>query len=121
MLADQRQGIGGDALGIAGNDFEIRQIVGRRKSVRRHHDRQIAKPRIFGQHGQESIHHAIAKPFAEHDAVDVAGVEVLGGGFDAERADHAHPLAERHRKRGVGGTSADQQHGRIASRIGVRQ
>ena len=118
VLADQRQRVGGNALGLAGDDFEIGQIVGRRQRVRRQHDRQVAEARIFGQHGEEGIHHARAKTFAEHDAVDVAGVEMFRRGFDRERADHAHPLAKRDRKRGIGRAAADQQHGGVARRIG---
>ena len=38
-------------------------------------------------------------------------VEVLRRGFDAERADHAHALAERDRQRGIGA-----RHGRSAAR-----
>ncbi len=121
MLADQRQGVGGNARGLAGYDFEIGQIVGRRQSIRRHHDGQIAEARIFGQHRQEGILHARAKTFAEHDAVDVARVEVFRRGLDAERADDAHPLAERHRERGIGGATADQQHGGVARGIGIGQ
>ena len=121
MLTDQRQGVGGNARGLAGYDFEIGQVIGRRQPIRRHHDRQIAKARILGQHGEEGIDHARAKTFAEHDAVDVARVEVFRGGFDRERADHAHPFAERYRKRRIGGAAADQQHGGVAGGIGVRQ
>ena len=119
MLADQRQRVGGNVRGLAGYDFEVRQIIGRRQRIRRHHHRQIAKARILGQHREEGIHHARTETFAEHDAVDVAGVEMLGGGFDRERADHPDPLAERYRKRGVGGAAADQQHGGVAGRIEV--
>ena len=50
--------------------------------MRRHHDRQIAKAGILGQHREESIDHARAKTFAEHDAVDVAGIEMFGRGLD---------------------------------------
>ena len=121
MLTDQRQGVGGDALGLAGYDFEIWQVVGRRQSVRRHHHRQVAKARIFGQHGEEGVDHARAKTFAEHDAVDVAYIEVSGRGFDAERADHAHPLAKRHRQRRIGRAASDQQHGSVPRGIAVRQ
>ena len=64
--------------------------------------------------------HAGAEPFAQHDAVEVADVEVLGRGFNAEGADHPHPLAERHRKGGIEATAADQQHGSVANGIDVR-
>ena len=119
MLADQRQRVGGNVGGLAGYDFEIRQVIGRRQRIRRHHHRQIAKAGILGQHREEGIHHARTEPFAEHDAVDIAGVEMLRRGFDRERADHADPLAERYRKRRIGGAAADQQHGGVAGRIEV--
>ncbi len=45
---------------------------------------------------------------------------MFGGGLDAERADHAHALAKRHGKRGIGAAAADQEHGRIARGIDVR-
>ncbi len=120
VLTDQRQGIGGDPRGLAGDDFEIWQIMGGHQAIRRHHDGQIAEARILRQHREEGIHDARAKTLAEHDAVDVARAQVLGRGFDRERADHAHPLAERHRERRVGRATADQQHGRITRGIGFR-
>ena len=64
--------VGGDAFGLAGDDFEIRQVVGRRQAARRQHHGQVAKARILRQHGEEGIDDARAKALAEHDAVDVA-------------------------------------------------
>ena len=120
-VTDQRQGVGADICGFAADDFEIWQLIGRRQRIRRQHHGQMAEAGILGQHGEEGIHHARTKTFAEHDAVDVAGVEMLGGGLDRQRADHAHPLAERHRQRRVGGATADQQYGRVAGRIEIGQ
>ena len=97
MLADQRQRGRHHLRGVAGDDLEVRQIVGRRQIGRRHHDRQMAETGILGQHGEEGVDHARAKTFAEHDAVDVAGVEMLCRGLDRERADDAGALAERDR------------------------
>ena len=99
MLADQRQRVGGDMRGLAGDDFEIGQFVGWREFVRGQHDRQVAEARIFRQHRQERIDHAGGKAFRDHDAVDVAIGEVLGGGLDAEGADHTRAFAERDRQR----------------------
>ena len=121
MLADQRQGGRDHLLGIAADDLEIRQIIGRRQIGRRHHDRQIAKAGVLGQHREEGVDHARAKAFTEHNAVDVSDVEMPGRGLDRERADHAGPLAERYRQRGVGAAAADQQHRRITRRIDMRQ
>ena len=109
VLADQRQGVGGNARRLAGYDFEIGQIVGRRQRIRRHHHRQIAEARILGQHREEGIHHARAKTFAEHDAVDVARVEMFRRGFDARArrrrpsARRATPRARDRRRRGRSG------------------
>ena len=89
VLADQRQRGRDHLRGFAGEYFEVRQFVGRRQVARRHHDRQVAEAGVLRQHGEEGVDHARTKPFAEHDAVDVAGVEMLGGGLDAECADHA--------------------------------
>ena len=119
MLADQRQR-GRDHLGgVAGDDLEVRQIVGRRQIVRRHDDGQVAETGILRQHREEGVDHARAETFAEHDAVDVADVEMLRRGLDRERADHAGPLAERDRQRGIGAAAADQQHGGVAGRIDI--
>ena len=52
-------------------------------------------------------------------AVDVAVVEMLRRGFDAQRADHSHPLAECNREGGVARTAPDQQHSRIADGIAL--
>ncbi len=119
VLADQRKRIGGDGRGLAGEDFEIRQVICRRQRTRRQHDRQVAEAGIFGQHGEERIFHPRRKTFAEHDAVDVADVEVLGRRFERQRADHAHPLAERNRERRIARAAADQEHGGVTRRIAV--
>jgi len=42
---------------------------------------------------------------------------VFRRGLDRERADDPHPLAERHREGGIGGATADQQHGGVAGGI----
>ena len=59
VLADQRQGVGGDMRGVAGDrspGWADRRSA--TSSSDGHNDRQIAKPRIFGQHRQEGIDHA---------------------------------------------------------------
>ena len=81
----------------------------------------MAEAGVFGQHGQEGIDHARAKTFAEHDAVDVARIEMFRRGLDAERADHAGLLAERDRQRGIGAAAADQQHGGVPGGVDIRQ
>ena len=121
VLADQRQRGRNHLRRFAGENFEIRQFVRRREIGRRHHDRQMAEAGVLGQHGEEGVDHARAKAFGEHDAVDVAGVEMTGRRLDAERADHAGLLAERHRQRRVGAAAADQQHGGVARGIDIRQ
>jgi hypothetical protein len=119
VLADHRQRIGGHERRRAGYDFEIGQLVFGSEPVRRQHDRQVAETRVLGKHGEEGIHHPCAKAFAEHDAVDVAGVEMFRRHLDAQRADDAHSFTERYGKRGVGGAAADQQHGGVARGIVV--
>ena len=117
MLTDQGQGVRRDLGGIAGDDLEVRQIIGRRQSRKRHHDGQMAKARIFAEHGEERVDHAVGKTFAEHDPVDIARIEMFGRRFDAQRADDAHAFAERNGKRRIGAAASDQKHRRIANRI----
>ena len=58
MLADHRQDGRGDAGGIAGDDFEIGEFVGRLNAARGDDDGQVAEARILGQHGEEGVDHA---------------------------------------------------------------
>ena len=52
---------GGDVRGIAGDDLEIGEFVGRLNSCRDgHDDGQIAEARVLGQHGEEGVDHARA-------------------------------------------------------------
>ena len=60
----------------------------------KHGDRQIAKAHILGQDGQQRVDDARAKTFADHHAVDVAGLERARRALDAERADNADPFAD---------------------------
>ena len=100
---------------IAGDDLEIGQIVARRQNAARSTTTGRLRKRASSV---STVRKASTtrggKSFAEHDAVDVARIEMLCGGLDAERADHAHALAERDRERGIGAAAADQEHGRIA-------
>ena len=43
----------------------------------------MTKARIFAEHGEEGVDHAVGKTFAKDDPVDVAGIEMFGRGFDA--------------------------------------
>ena len=106
---------------VAGDDLEVRQIVGRRQIACRHDDGKVAEAGVLRQHGEEGVDHARAETFAEHDAVDVPDVEMLRRRLDRERADHAGALAKRDRQRRIGAAAADQQHGRVARRIDMRQ
>ena len=98
MLADQRQRRRDYLGGVAGNDLEVRQIVGRRQIDCRHDDGKVAEPGVLRQHGEEGVDHARAETFAEHDAVDVSDIEMLRSRLDRERADHAGALAKRDRQ-----------------------
>ncbi len=59
-----------------------------------HGDRQIAKPHVLGQHGQQRFDDARAKAVADDHAVDIARVERARRALDAERADQADLLAD---------------------------
>jgi len=86
-----------------------------------HGDRKIAKAHIVGEHGEQRLDDARAKAVADHDAVDVAGVEGARRALDAERADQADALAERDRERRKAAAAADQEHGCVVKRIARRQ
>src|SRR5947209_2968111 len=113
MLPDQGQGTGRDTGGIARRDLEVRQIEAWSHTGDGDDNRQMAKPRVLGQYGEKRVDDTGAETFAEHDAIEVAGIEMLGGGFDAERPDHPQPLTESHRQRRIGAAPADQQYGRF--------
>ena len=58
--------------------IDIRQRLGefgRRLAEHRH--RQVAEARVLRQHGEEGLDHARREAVADHDAVDVARVEML--------------------------------------------
>ena len=81
--------------GGAGIDFKVGELMVGVTSCRGRDHRQIAEPGILGQHREEGVDDPRRKAIAEHDAVDIAASEVLCCRLDAERADHAHALAER--------------------------
>ena len=72
-----------------------------RRRLADHRDRNVAEAGVLREHGEEGLDHARRKAVAEHDAVDVARVEMLGGALDAERAQHLHALAHRHAELGI--------------------
>ena len=92
---------------------------GRRLADHRH--RNVAEAGVLRQHGEEGFHHARRKAVAHHDAVDVARVEMLGGGLHAERAQHLDALAHRHAELGIERPAAGDQHGGVVERIADRQ
>ena len=121
MLADQWRRIGDDLTRLAANDFEICKFVAgpdAGKTAGNDHG-QVAEARILRQHGEERVGDAWAETFADDDAVDVADIEMLCGGLDAERADDAHLLSERDRERRVGHAAPDQQRRRVMQRIAL--
>jgi hypothetical protein len=117
MLSSHRQGIGGDNVRRCDDHLKIRKIVRTRHSRTRHHDGQIAKPRVFAQHRQEGFDDPIAEPFRDHDRVDIAGIEMLGGGLDRECAHNAQPFTKRDRKRWISAGAPDQKRRGIAQRV----
>ena len=70
---------------------------------------------------EEGVDRARGEAVADDDAVDLAGLETGCALIDAERADHAHALADRDAQRRMMAAAADQQHGRIVERIAGRQ
>ena len=116
---DERHGARQQHLRIARAD-EVRQLSAVVAGAEHRH-RQVAEAGILGQHRQERIDRAGGEAVADHDAVDLARLEAAGGVVDAERADHAHALADRDAQRRMVAATADQQHGRIVERIAVRQ
>ena len=88
-----------------------------RRRLADHRHRNVAEAGVLRQYGEEGFHHARRKTIAHHDAVDVARVEVLGGGLHAERAHHLYPLAHRHAELGVERAAAGDQHGRVVERV----
>ena len=85
-----------------------------------HGDRQVAKARVLGEHGQQRLDDARAETVADHHAVDVAGVERARRALDAERADQADALADGDRETRIGAAAAGDQHGRFLERIAGR-
>ena len=119
VLTDQRQGGRRHMRGVAGVDFQVGELVSG-TDCRCHNNRQVAEPGVLGQHRQEGVGHARRKPLSEHDAVYIAGVEVLCRRLDAECADDARALTERDGQRRIGAAAPDQQHRRIPRGIDIR-
>ncbi len=105
--------------GIAGAD-EIRQLAGLRTGAQHRH-RQVAETRVLGQHRKEGVYRTGGEAIADDDAVDLAGLKAAGALIDAERAYHAHPLADRDAQGRVVAATANQQHRGIVERIAGRQ
>ena len=54
---------------------------------------------------------------ADHHAVDVARAEIAVRGFERERADQSHALADRDGQRRIIAAAARDQHGRVLERV----
>ena len=104
---------------IAGAD-EIRQLLGVAAGAEHRH-RQVAKARVLRQQREEGVNRTLGQAVADDDAVDLAGLETARAMIDAERADHAHALADRDAQRRMVAAAADQQHGGVVERIAGRQ
>src|SRR5689334_4674273 len=80
--------------------FEIGQWrqIGRNRTAAEQRNRNVAKPRVLGERGQERIDGRRAIAFADEYSVELARHEIACGAFDAERADQADPFADRRRK-----------------------
>ena len=107
------------AFGIAADVVDIGQRFA--EAVRRladHRHRQVAAARVLREQSEEGLDHARRKAVADHDAVDVARLDMLGSGFDAERADHLDTLAHGDAERGIERAAADDQHGGVVECVG---
>ena len=93
--------------------------IGRRLADHRH--RNVAEAGVLREQGEEGLDHARRKAVADHDAVDVARGEMLGGGLHAERAQHLDALADGDAERGIERAAAGDQHGRVVERVADRQ
>ncbi len=118
LQAHERQHLLDQTHRLAGNAHQIGQTLVVGRAVVEQADRQIAKARILGKHGEQCLDHARAETIADDHAVDVATVEMARGGLDRERADQADPFADRDRQCRVGPAATDTQHGRIAQHVG---
>ena len=83
------------AHGIAIDPDQIGQPLVIHGGIVQHADRQVAKPHVLGEQGQQRLDHARAQPFADDHAVDVASVEIARGSLDAQHPDQADALADR--------------------------
>ena len=107
---------------IAVDVIDIRQHLGEfGRRFADHRDRNVAEAGVLRQHREEGLDHARRKPVADHDAVDVARIEMPGGGLDAERAEHLDALAHGDAQRGIERPAPRDQHGRVVERIADRQ
>ncbi len=86
-----------------------------------HRYRQVAEADILRQHGEKGLHHARRKSVANDDTVNVAGIEVLGGGLDAERAQHLDLFAHGDAELWIERTAPRDQHRGILKRVADRQ
>ena len=91
----QRRRIATDAIEIDQDVVE----VGRRVTDQRH--RQIAIARFFGEQREKALDLARRQAVADHHAVDIAHVEMGGGGLRAERAHDVDALGGGDAERGI--------------------
>ena len=106
----------------ASHDVEIRELrhSAAGETAADNH-RQRAKAGILGKNGEEGVGDARTKPVAEHDAVDIAGVEMFGCRLDAQGANQRHALAQCDGELRIGSAAPDQKDGCVLQGIAVSQ
>src|SRR3954467_4736714 len=107
----QRQQLLDQKRRIAFDPYQVRQPFVVDAGVAEHADRQVAKARVLGQHGDQGFYHARPKAVADDDAVDVAGIEIAGGGLHAEGADQTDAFADGGGERRKGTAAAETNYG----------
>ena len=87
-----------------------------------HRHRQVAEARVLGQHRRGRRRPSRAgRPSPMTMPSTSRALRQPARLIDAERAHHAHPLADRDAERRMVAAAADQQHGRVVERIAGRQ
>ena len=114
--ADGWRGARHQHLRIAGAN-EIRQLAGRSAGAPSTATGKIAEAGVLGQDGQESVDCIGRQAIANDNAIEFARVEAPGALLDAERAHHAHALADGDAQGGMMAAAADQQNGGVVERI----
>ena len=91
-----------DQHGIAFDANQIGQPLVVDRSVVEHPDRQVAKPRVLGEHGESASTTRAPRPSPMTTPSMSRALRIARGGLDAERTDEPDALTDRDRERGIG-------------------